>query len=208
MLKKVSEAASGLVVIIVGVLVALAADASWAERHDRIREREVLDDLLEEFTENEAILRRDIESNRRARQGGQAWVAAVLGQAAISTDSAYALLSMALGDARFDPATGALRSLVDGGELGLIQNSDLRRALAGWEDRVAEARLTSESSDGQRHALLPFLLNLPADRPLTVAQRTAVLVFNESVAGQDAQIEALTGRIGEIVTMIEGELQR
>lgn len=191
-----------------GVLVALAADAAWAERHDRIREQEALADLLEEFTENEAILLGDIETNRKAKQGGQAWAEAMLGHASISTDSANALLRAALWDARFDPATGALRSLVDGGDLGLIQNSELRRALAGWEDRAAEARLTTESWDGQRHSLLPFVLNLPTNRPLTSSQQTAVFLFAESVAGQGQQLEALVGPIRDIVSMIEGEMGR
>ena len=194
--------------IIVGVLVALAAEAAWAERHDRSREREALVDLLEEFKENETILLRDIETNRTAKKGGRAWADATLGQAPIATDSASALLRAALWDARFDPATGALRSLVDGGDLGLIQNLDLRRALAGWEDRVAEARLTTQSWDSQRHTLLPFVLDLPTNGPLTSAQRTSVAIFAESVAGQSEQLEALVGPLREIVAMLEEELGR
>ncbi len=119
------------VVIVVGVLVALAADAGWAERQDRVREGEALSDLLEEFRENQTVLLFDIEANRRARQSGEAWALAVLGRVSVSPDSASALFVTALRDARFDPATGALRSLLDGGELGLIQDLDLRRALAG-----------------------------------------------------------------------------
>ena len=57
---------SGLVVIVAGVLLALAGDAAWSSRGDRIREQEVLADLLEEFKENEAILLTDIEGNRKA----------------------------------------------------------------------------------------------------------------------------------------------
>lgn len=36
----------------------------------------MLVDLLEEFGENEAILIRDIDTNRAARRGGQAWAEA------------------------------------------------------------------------------------------------------------------------------------
>ena len=192
-------------VIVVGVLVALAADAAWADRQDRRREQEVLADLLEEFKENEAMLLGDIETNRSAKLAGGAWADALLGQVPIPGDSAGALLRAALWDARFDPATGALRSLVDGGELGLIQNSELRRALAGWEDRVAEARLTTQSWDGQRHSLLPFVLSLGPREALTPSQQAAVFVFAESVAGQSRQLEALVGPIREIVAMIEAE---
>ena len=111
-------------------------------------------------------------------------------------------------DARFDPVTGALRSLVDGGELQIIRNSHLRRALAGWVDRTEESRLTSASWDGQRHNLLPLVLSFPSDRPLSLRQRSTVFILSESIAGQSPQLEALTERIEEILTMIEGELDR
>ncbi len=50
--KKLRGTLSGLIVIVAGVLLALAADAAWAERGDRIREQELLADLLSEFREN------------------------------------------------------------------------------------------------------------------------------------------------------------
>ena len=199
---------SGLVVIVAGVLLALAGDAAWAERSDRSREQEVLVDLLEEFRQNEATLLEDIDTNRKARQAGAEWSEAMLGHVTISADSANALLLTALWDARFDPVTGALRSLVDGGELQLVESSDLRRALAGWADRTAEARLTTASWDGQRHSLLPFIMGLPMDRPLSPGQRSAVFVFSESIAGQSEQLEALVRPIREIEAMIEGEIDR
>lgn len=192
--------------IVAGVLLALAGDAAWAERSDRIREQEVLVDLLEEFKENETILLADIETNRKARQAGAEWADAMLGHVSLSADSASALLLTALRSARFDPVTGALRSLVDGGELRIIRDSNLRRALAGWADRTAEARLTTESMHGQRHSLLPFVMALPVDRPFSPGQRSAVFAFAQSVAGQSEQLEALVEPIRAIVTMIEGEI--
>jgi hypothetical protein len=207
-MKKLLEGLSGFIVIVVGVLVALAADAAWAERSDRIREQEALADLLEEFRANETMLLGDIATNREAKAGGQGWADAMLGRLPIPVDSANALLRAALWDARFDPATGALRSLIDGGELRLIQNSDLRRALAGWEDRTAEARLTTQSWDSQRHTLLPFVLGLPNDRPLTSTERSAVFLFAESVAGQSGQLEALLDPIRDLAAMIESEMAR
>lgn len=206
--KKLREAAAGFVVIVVGVLVALAADAAWAQRQDRIREREALVDLLEEFRENRATLLDDIEANRNAQQSGRAWGDVMRGVTEASPDSAMALFVMALWDARFDPGTGALRSLVDGGQLDLIENLDLRRALAGWEDRVAEASLTARAFDGQRNALLTYLLDLPVDGALNPGQAMAVRVYVESVAGQNDQLEALVTPIDQIIAMIEAELER
>ena len=85
--QRIEKALSGLVVITVGVLVALWADAAWADRADRLREQEILRDLLEEFRENESRLRDDIETSRESLAAGEAWRDAMMGTAAVSTDS-------------------------------------------------------------------------------------------------------------------------
>lgn len=206
-LKKIREALSGLIVIVAGVLLALAGEAAWAERGDRFREQELLADLLEEFQENEAILWADIEANRLAIDAGAKWSQAVLGEVSLPADSVHALLLTALSDSRFDPVTGALRSLVDGGELGVIRNTELRRALAGWVDRTGETRLTTQAWDGLRSNLLPLVLSYDRDASLTVQQRRAVLVLTSTFARQNAQLEALAPRIREIATMIQAEIE-
>ncbi|MEJ2540208.1 MAG: hypothetical protein P8188_09585 [Gemmatimonadota bacterium] len=187
---------------------ALGADAAWSERHDRMREREALSDLHEEFLENESTLRRDIEINRAAQRAGQTWTAAMSEGSVLPTDSASALFLAAIQDARFDPGTGALRSIVDGGELGLITNSALRRALAGWADRMDEARRTGNETGNQRSTLIPFLLAIPPDRPLTTGDRTAIDLFGLLVAYQVRQQERLVEPTREILDLIQQELSR
>jgi len=195
------------VVIVVGVLLALASDAAWADRGDRIREQELLTDLLEEFDENASILAADIAQNDRAIAAGAAWSQAALGEVVIPYDSVQSLLLGAMNDARFDPVTGALRSVVDGGELGVIRNTHLRRALAGWGDRALEARLTSDSWDRVRTNLLPLILSYDPDATVSPQQRTAVGLITSTFARQNSQMKALAPRIAEIATMIQGEIK-
>jgi hypothetical protein len=126
----------------------------------------------------------------------------------MSADSASALFLRAIQDARFDPATGALRSIVDGGELALIENSGLRRALAGWADRMDEARRTGAETGTQRSALIPFLLSIPPDRPLTTGEQTAVDLFDLLVAYQVRQQERLVEPTRDILVLIQRELAR
>ena len=64
---KIERSLSGLAVIVLGVLLALWAEAAWAERGSRLREREVVSDLLAEFRGNEVLLRADIENNTRTK---------------------------------------------------------------------------------------------------------------------------------------------
>lgn len=77
-----------------------------------------------------------------------------------------------------------------------------------WDDRVAAARLTTQAWDITRNAIIPFVLNLPTDRPLNSSQRTSVQVFSASVAGQSWQLEALAESMEEIIAMIEAALKR
>lgn len=187
---------------------ALGADAAWAARNDRIREREALLDLREEFLQNESTLLLDIQRNHTAREAGQAWTTAITEGAGLPADSASALFLAAMQNARFDPATGALRSIVDGGELGLIRNSDLRRALAGWADRMEEARRTGAETRNQRSALTALVLSIPDSRPLAAGERTAVDLFGLLVGYQLRQQERLVEPTREILAMIEAELAR
>ena len=203
---RIQSGLSGLLVIVAGVLLALAGDAAWSSRGDRIREQEVLADLLQEFTENEAILLSDIDDNRKAVAAARLWGDVMLGHAAAPPDSLHSLLLAAHEDSRFDPLTGALRSLVDGGDLQLIRNSELRRALAGWGDRTTEARLTGVSWDSQKQSLVSLVLGFPSSPSLTPRQRSAVLLTVRTVAGQNSQLEALVDEIRDLITMIRGEL--
>lgn len=199
---------ANLSVIVVGVLLALAAEATWAERGDRIREQEVLLDLLEDFRENQARLLSDIEDNRVAKDAARAWASATLGQASISADSAHTLLVAAHGDARFDPITGALRSLLDGGELRVIEDQGLRQALAGWPDRTEEAQLTARSYDDQRQRLVSLVLSFPPAESLTPRRRSAVLLFAEFTAGHQSQLEALAETVEEIIALLNQQIGR
>ena len=194
--------------IVVGVLLALAAEAAWAERSDRLREQELLADLLEEFQENEARLLSDIEQNRTARAAASLWVEVMLGEVAVSRDSIGPLFIAGASDARFDPVTGALRSLVDGGELQLIKNDDLRRALAGWPALAAEARLTANSWDNQRQSLNPVVLALEPGQPLTSGEEVAVRLAAESTGRVNRQLEALVDRVRDIIALIQSEMSR
>jgi len=206
--EQLQRAALEMAVIVFGILLALGAEAAWQERGERQREVQILSDLLEEFRSNDARLTADIVQNKQASADAALWAEVMLGERSVSADSAMTLLDAAQWDARFDPVTGALRSLVDGGELGLIQNPELRRVLAGWGDRVAEARMTTNSYDDQRQRMFATVLAFPTDRPIEGHRRNAVLLAAQTSGYQNIQLEPLLIELRAIAGMIEGELER
>jgi hypothetical protein len=204
--EKVRSGIYGMAVIVVGVLLALAADSVWEERGNRIAEQRVLEDLLDEFRENDARLVADMETNRRATSAGAGWAAVMLGKDTVSTDSLAALYVAAHGAARFDPVTGALRSLLDAGELHLIRDADLRRALAGWPDRAEEVRNTSNDVNVTRSGLASVVLRLEPGTELAAGARAAVLLEASRAGGGGFQMAGLRDHVLDIIGRIESAL--
>ena len=92
--------------------------------------------------------------------------------------------------------------MIDGGELQVIRSDDLRRALAGWPDRAAEARLTQQASEVIRANLLPLLLALDPGGSWGAGQRSAVQVAVANT-GWNGHLEVLLETVGEIIALIE-----
>lgn len=190
-----------LVVIVAGVLIALAAQAVVEDWSERRREDAFLVDLLEEFRLNEVQLQRDLEETRRAIASAARWRDPSAASGGASAESAAALYAASLNPARFDPFSGSLRSLIDGGDLGLIRNRQLRAALAGWRDRTQEQMMTSLSVDMIRSMLGQFLIPEGRAAPTAALEIDSLMLL---VVGQ--QQEALLQPLRDIMGMLEDEI--
>jgi len=190
-----------LAVIVAGVLIALAAQAIAQDWSDRRREQAFLVDLLEEFRLHEAQLSKDLEETNHAIASAEIWRQAASDSARISADSSDALYAASLNPARFDPLSGSLRSVIDGGDLGLIRDRRLRAALAGWTDRTQEQVMTSLSVDMIRSMLGQFLIadGVAAPRSALEADRLMLQVVGR-------QQNALLVPLREIIAMLEEEV--
>lgn len=129
-------------IVVVGVFVALAAESWWSEREDRRFEREVREDMLVEFESNSRILETDIAYNEVARER----IASLPG---LSDESLFLIpdnvLSSQFGSgsfisAGFDPEMGIVQALVDSGNLGAVEDRDLRLRLSRWGGLVEQCR--------------------------------------------------------------------
>jgi hypothetical protein len=147
-----------LAVIVFGVLIALGAQSAFQEWTDRRDEHEFLLDLLEEFRANESQLQNDIGQTGRAVAAADKWRGNGASSIAVEDDSDADSYAASLNPARFDPISGSLRSLIDGGDLRLVRNRQLRAALAGWSDRTQEQVMTSVTVDMMRSMLMQFLI--------------------------------------------------
>lgn len=195
-----------LAVIVVGVLIALAAESAWSERSDRAREQIILNDLLEEFRENEDRMREDIEANVIGIEANEALLARARVAVRIPRDSVLELWSATQDWARFDPVTGTLSSVVSTGDLSLIQNRALRHRIAGWTDRAMESTRTASDLNVTISSLLPEVLDALASNPLAPEQEAALAASPILIRQITDQIRELLADTEEISALIEAEL--
>jgi hypothetical protein len=127
-------AARELVIIVAGVLGALAGQAWWETRRDRIREHEYLQQLLADTRENErrvdvAIGADKLARNDLRRLANELYVATP----PQNRDSALALFTgSAFSTSNFTPVTGTYGALVSSGDLRLVRTDSLRAAIVEY----------------------------------------------------------------------------
>jgi hypothetical protein len=132
------HAVGEFVLIVAGVIVALAATAWWDGRQDRRRERDYLLQLLEDTRENERRLNTAIEEDASRREMVGAIVRALMPARPLPpADSLRFWWSqgpLGFSDPRL--VLGTLRALIESGDFRLVGDSQLRLALLAYREEV------------------------------------------------------------------------
>lgn len=151
--------AAEFVVIVVGVLVALAADTWLEERDDRRTEQEILTRLSDEFATNAERLGESQEIQRDMLAAAEA-LFELTGPTtpAVEEDSVALLILDAMKRTTFTPVSGVLNSTVSTGQLGLVRDEALREELAAWPDLVRALNESEQAAwtDVDQH-FIPYL---------------------------------------------------
>jgi hypothetical protein len=141
------DALRDLVVVVVGILAALALESAWQDRQDRAEEALLLQGLRTEFVANRDQLVNRIsvwsgvrESSLAARQ--------LMGQSVddIGADLIRKSFRSVMAMRFYDPRTGQLSSLISSGKLGLIQNAELRAKIADWPSFIEDLEVEREGA--------------------------------------------------------------
>jgi hypothetical protein len=155
LLDRVGEAA----VIVVSILLAFAIDAYWGEREDRSVETAAYASLEREFIENRNRLvakREDHLARHRAAAGMLATIVA-RGDPPGSYKIPEEVFTIG-GYDTFEPARGAVTSILNSGNLLLIRNDSLRMALSAWPDALDDLALQeSVVLDVNENHIVPIL---------------------------------------------------
>ena len=160
-------------VIVTGVLVALVAEAWWSERDDRIFEKELREDMVEEFQTNLTILQADLNQNYSVISRLNRFVELTEEDLLALPDSALAAWAPGNLDwAGFDPMMGNVEALVRSGNIGAIADRELRLRLSIWSGLLEEkSRFTGNAVTFQNLVFNPLAARLGADEIWTAAER-------------------------------------
>jgi hypothetical protein len=141
--------------IVASILLAFAIDAGWQEYIEDQREREVLNALLDDFETTKANIKDWRNFHLAVQQSNTKLLKAVTSSEITLTNDQIGRLLSALSwwDSESHFSTGALNSLVYGGELSLIEDDALRQLLADWPSRI-------QNFESQQQQDYDFFLNV------------------------------------------------
>jgi hypothetical protein len=115
-------------VIVAGVLIALAVDSWWERHQERNHAEEYLQQLLVDFQKTERRLRATIADDTKRRDR----VNSVISRARRGPLPPADSLEFHTGYNQFEPLTGTLTALVQGGDLRLLRSDSIRFELIAF----------------------------------------------------------------------------
>jgi hypothetical protein len=133
------------VVIVLGIGIALGAEAWWSEVQDREQEQVALRHLAYDFRKNAARFDTTVAWHRGTRDAMLVLMESLTAGQVLESDSLRSLVRKITDWWTFDPNDGALESLLYSGQFALIQDDSLRLELAAWPGLLRDYR---EEEDG------------------------------------------------------------
>jgi hypothetical protein len=144
-IRRASRLTAELVVIVVGVLIALAVDAGWESRQDRSRLAAYLSQIRSDLVATEAALQEAIATDSLARFGAGQLELGLNAHPTAPPDSLDVWLVMTTQASLFHPRSGTVQALVRSADIRLVSDPELHQSLVEYLDAVeAFYRLDSD----------------------------------------------------------------
>lgn len=155
-----------LVIVVMGVLIAISIDAWLEGRQDRRDEHVLVESLHREFESNRDRLVRQLEVYGKRSAAVEQLLDLGVEAERLPSDSLNALWRWVTRGGSYDPATGVLLSSTSSGDIGLIEDLELRSAIAAWPSAVDNfADLESAIGNLIMNQMMPWLRSQTALPP-------------------------------------------
>ena len=146
--------------IVVSILLAFSIEAWWQRHSDEEQERELLQALLDDFTSTKEEIIDWRKFHIAVESSTKSLIKlAISNESSLTGDKLRGLISdLTWFDSKSHFVTGALNSLVNGGDLSRISNNTLRRLLADWPSQIESAEaMQRQDYEFFSNVLTPFL---------------------------------------------------
>lgn len=154
--------ASGeIVLVVIGILIALAINNSEQRSLLQKKEQTYLQGLHKEFTTSKQKLEKLIEVNKNNLKGAQD-IFAMIHQDSIPWDEArmsHLLMNTFAMDVAYNPNTSLLEEMVNSGSLKDLKNVNLRMALTNWVSTLEDIGKQEYDLAQQRNKVLDLFRN-------------------------------------------------
>lgn len=138
-----------LVVVVVGILLALAIDAYWSERSDRRLELALLEQLAADLSRAEAHLRGQVSQTEDAARAAASLYAMTDERGTVPSDSVAAWLVRVSWWSDPAPTTATAQGVLSSNSLPLILNEELRAQLVLFLDQVRQLEMRVPRYEGE-----------------------------------------------------------
>lgn len=130
--------AAEFLVVLTGVLVALALNAWWEGRQEIRREEAYLAQLRSDLRINEQRLREAIRLEETTRESAGAVLAAIGAAAPVSADSAHAWMIERRASFYSDPRllVGTVSALMETGDINLLRDREIRQQIIEYQSQI------------------------------------------------------------------------
>jgi hypothetical protein len=147
-----------IVLVVIGILIALAINNSNQNRITREKEQTYLLGLEEEFQTSKVKLKELMEVNRRNFEGAKQLVSYTVADTKPSDKEFSELLYHTFSsDVSFNPNNSLLLEMINSGSLKDISNTDLRARLTNWVSTIEDISKQENDLGLQRELVLDFL---------------------------------------------------
>jgi type II secretory pathway pseudopilin PulG len=125
-----------LLVVVLGILIAFYADGLRQSKADRAEELSLLAALRGELQENRSALEQRIEVYSRKGNAAETLLALPGSEPLLAPDSLQVLWQLVLTPGTWNPTLGRSTAILSSGRLNLLQDPEVRAAVAGWPSQL------------------------------------------------------------------------
>jgi hypothetical protein len=145
-----------IALVIIGILIAVSIN-NWNEaRKQKAEEQSILKDLKEEMLINKNALQNAIDKNKDSYEAAlniKDLFTNKIARDTLTQKEFFALLAKMDYNVTYDPQNGILNSLISSGKLGIINDKELRYALASLKEFTNDALEDTRKIEAQRDEL-------------------------------------------------------